>query len=80
MEIALRTITTTSQMCTFNEFKQSFLHARCLLNGEFLAPGIVTEIFRDCAQWYLLGIGFTIKFLPLIYLQAIEILLQVKFD
>ena len=26
------------------------------------ASGIVTEIFRDCAQWYLLGIAFTLSF------------------
>lgn len=61
-------------MCTFNEFKQSFLHAL------LVAPRIATEIFRDCAQWYLQEITFTIKFLTLIYLQAMEILLQVKFN
>lgn len=66
--------------CAHLTSSNNHFFTRCLLNGEFLAPGIATEIFRDCAQWYLLGIAFTIKFLPLIYLQAMEILLQVKFD
>ena len=69
----------TSQMGKFNEFKQWF-YTRCWLYGEFLAPTIATEMLGVCAQWYLLGIASTINFFPLIYLQAMEILLQDKFN